>query len=82
MVGCIVIFGSIAVFVGYKWLARDEVNRTYECTKQRGRSSTCSTGETVNMLGTYLASALVLACVVALVVLLVSRRSRPPAHSS
>jgi hypothetical protein len=44
--GMALLCAPLAVVSGYKWLAFDEPNRTYECKGD----STCWSGETVNMM--------------------------------
>ncbi|OBI85998.1 hypothetical protein [Mycobacterium asiaticum] len=59
-------FVFIAGFFGYKWLARDEVNRSYSCGSG-SRGGTCFEGEAVNMLLTFVFGGLAVLGIVLLV---------------
>ena len=45
-------FVALAGFFGYKWLARDEINRSYACSIGSW-DGTCFAGEAMNMVLTF-----------------------------
>lgn len=74
-------FAALACLFGYKWLARDETNRSYSCgTGTHG--GTCFEGETINSVLTFVFATLAVTGIVLCVRAARSYRSSDPLESS
>jgi hypothetical protein len=73
-------FVIATAFFGYKWLAHDEANRSYACGSG-SRGGTCFTGETTNMVMTFVFGAVAIAGLV-LTVQAFRARGRSPRESN
>lgn len=70
----------LALFFGYKWLARDEADASWECRTRNSYDATCYSGETTNMVLTLVFGGIAVLAVVILLVLLV-RGDRTPVRT-